>query len=193
MWQRLGYLALCAVLATGPVLGQETQELTPAPDAAPSGASAAAQDDPLGADELAQDAGETVSITADDLMIEEEAHSALFTGNVRIVQAGMEMTAGQVDVLYGEGGPSDLISFTASGGRVHMVTEDQTIDGDQAVYDFENRILIFTGDVVVINPSGRVESARLVIDTRAGTSSFSGSDASEDDDGRVTGVFTPRE
>ncbi|MCD7058540.1 LptA/OstA family protein [Pelagibacterium xiamenense] len=185
-----GFVALCAVLAVLPVLAQESQELTPAPDAAPAQAGAAPQNDPLGADALAADAGETVEITADDLQITEDSNSALFTGNVRIIQGSMEMTAGQVDVLYGEGGPSDLVSFTASGGRVRMITEDQTVDGNKAVYDFENRILVFTGDVVVVNASGTITSAELIIDTRAGTSRFAGGGEGAND-GRVTGIFTP--
>lgn len=190
MHERAAVLLLLAALAAGPAFAQEAQGLTPAPDAAPAAGGAASEGDPLGADTLAENADETVSITADDLQITEDSNSALFSGNVRIVQGGMEMSAGQVDVLYGEGGPSDLVRFTASGGRVHMVTEDQTIDGDKAVYDFENRILVFTGDVVVINASGRIESAELIIDTRAGTSTFAGGSGGSDD-GRVTGVFTP--
>ncbi|WP_404400749.1 LptA/OstA family protein [Pelagibacterium halotolerans] len=186
----IGLIALCALLAGPPVSAQENQQLIPTPDAAPAQQSGPARDDPLGADVLAEDAGDTVEITADDLQITEDANSALFTGNVRIVQGGMEMTAGQVDVLYGEGGPSDLVKFTASGGRVHMVTEDQTIDGDQAVYDFANRILVFTGNVIVVNASGRITSEELIIDTRAGTSSFAGGGTGSEG-GRVTGIFTP--
>jgi lipopolysaccharide export system protein LptA len=144
----------------------------------------------VGAQQMAADADEPVNITADNLEITEDQDTALFTGNVMIVQGGMELTAPRVEVLYGEGGQSDLVSFTASGGRVKMITEDQEIDADQAVYDFQDRVLTFTGNVVVENASGTVNSARLVIDTRAGTSSFSGA-AGGESGGRVTSVFTP--
>lgn len=146
--------------------------------------------DTVGADTLAEQSGDPVNISADSLEVAEDSNTALFTGNVIIVQGDMEMTAPRVQALYGEGGPSDLVEFTASGGRVQMVTEDQTVDGDQANYNFESRVLTFAGNVVVVNPSGTVNADRLVIDTRAGTSSFSGG-ASQG--GRVTSVFTPGE
>ena len=144
--------------------------------------------DPAGLGGLAGQAGAEVNISANSLEIIEESNTALFQGDVVINQGTMEMRAQRVEALYGEGGPSDLVSFVASGGRVTMTFDDQTVEGDQANYDFAQRVLTFSGDVEVINPSGRVTSARLVIDTRAGTSSFSGTGGSG---GRVTGVFTP--
>ena len=91
--------------------------------------------------------------------------------------------------VYGEGGPSDLENFTASGGRIDMIFDGQTAQSNEAFYDFSARTLTLTGDVVVVNASGTVESQRLVIDTRAGTSSFSSGPGTSG--GRVTGVFTP--
>ncbi len=144
--------------------------------------------DPAGFGRLAQQADDQVNVTADNLEITEDDNTALFTGNVTITQGTMQMLAQRVDVLYGEGGPSDLVEFTATGGRVHMAMDGQTIDGDNAVYNFAQRILTFTGNVVVKNASGTVNADRLVIDTRAGTSSFSGGPAQG---GRVTSTFTP--
>lgn len=142
--------------------------------------------DPSGFGRLSGQAGEQVNITADNLEVAENENTALFSGNVVIVQGTMEMRAPRVLARYGEGGPSDLTNFTASGGRVSMVFDGQTAEGDEAFYDFADRVLTFTGNVNVVNASGTVTSERLVIDTRAGTSSFSGSSG-----GRVTGIFTP--
>lgn len=144
--------------------------------------------DPSGFGGLSRQANEQVNISADALKITEDENTALFTGNVVIVQGTMEMRAPRVLAVYGEGGPSDLENFTASGGRVDMVFDGQTAQGNEAFYDFSARTLTLTGDVVVVNASGTVESQRLVIDTRAGTSSFSGGTGTG---GRVTGVFTP--
>lgn len=144
--------------------------------------------DPSGFGRLATQADERVNVTADTLEITEDENTALFTGNVIIIQGEMEMRAPRVLAIYGEGGPSDLENFTASGGRVWMTFDGQTAESDEAFYDFTVRTLTLTGDVVVVNASGTVESAQLVIDTRAGTSSFSGGAGAG---GRVTGVFTP--
>lgn len=146
------------------------------------------QTDPAGFGGLADEAGEEVNVTADDLQINENESTALFSGNVVIVQGTMELAAPELLAVYGEGGPSDLENFTATGGVV-MNFDDQTVDADQAFYDFAQRILTFTGSVVVVNESGTVNADRLVIDTRAGTSSFSSS--GEGGGGRVTSTFTP--
>ncbi|WP_332713073.1 LptA/OstA family protein [Pelagibacterium mangrovi] len=146
------------------------------------------QTDPAGFGGLADEAGEEVNVTADDLQINENESTALFSGNVVIVQGTMELAAPELLAVYGEGGPSDLENFTATGGVV-MNFDDQTVDADQAFYDFAQRILTFTGSVVVVNESGTVNADRLVIDTRAGTSSFSSS--GEGEGGRVTSTFTP--
>lgn len=162
-------IALAVMLPTAPILAQTAS-------------------DPSGFGGLATQADERVNVTADNLQITEDENTALFTGNVIIIQGDMEMRAPRVLAIYGEGGPSDLQNFTASGGRVWMTFDGQTAEGDEAYYDFIGRTLTLTGDVVVVNASGTVESARLVIDTRAGTSSFAGGSGSG---GRVTGVFTP--
>lgn len=143
--------------------------------------------DPAGFGGLSQEASEQVNITADDLAVDENASIAQFTGNVEVVQGTMTLTAPELVASYGEGGPSDLEEFTASGGRVRMEFDAQTVDADQAYYDFAQRVLTFTGDVVVVNQTGTVNAARLVIDTRAGTSSFSSGESG----GRVTSTFTP--
>lgn len=142
------------------------------------------QSDPAGFGGLADEAGEAVNVTADDLEIDETESTALFTGNVVIVQGSMELRAPRLLAIYGEEGPSDLENFTATGG-VEMDFDDQTVTGEQAHYDFAQRILTFTGSVVVVNATGTVNADRLVIDTRAGTSSFSS------EGGRVTSTFTP--
>jgi lipopolysaccharide export system protein LptA len=156
--------------------------------AGPGMALAQSASDPSGFGGLSTQAEEQVGITADALEITEEENTALFTGNVVLIQGTMEMRAPRVLAIYGEGGASDLKNFTASGGRIHMIFDGQTAESDEAFYDFGARTLTLTGNVVVVNDAGTIESARLVIDTRAGTSSFSGGTGSG---GRVTGVFTP--
>ena len=154
--------------------------------AAPGLAQQSTQSDPAGFGGLAEEAGEEVNVSADDLEIDENESTALFTGNVVITQGTMQLQAPRVLAAYGEGGPSDLESFTASEG-VEMVFDEQTVNADQALYDFGQRVLTFSGSVVVVNATGTVNAERLVIDTRAGTSSFTSGGGG----GRVTSTFTP--
>lgn len=144
--------------------------------------------DPAGFGGLADTSGEQVNVTADSLEVDEAESAAIFTGNVVVTQGTMRLEAPRLHAVYGDGGPSDLENFTASGGRVFMEFDDQTVEGDQAYYDFALRVLTFTGSVEVVNDGGTVNAERLVIDTRAGTSSFS---SGEGGGGRVTSTFTP--
>lgn len=163
-------LVLSLGLLAGPLLAQTTVS------------------DPAGFGSLAESADEQVNVTANALEVDENASTATFSGEVVVIQGDMRLEAPMLVAIYGEGGPSDLENFTTSGGRTTMETEDQTVVADTAFYDFSLRVLTFTGDVVVVSASGTVGAEKLVIDTRAGTSSFSGSQSS---DGRVTSTFTP--
>ncbi len=145
--------------------------------------------DPAGFGALSEEAGEKVNVSADNLEVDENSNTATFTGNVEITQGEMRLAAPKVVAVYGEGGPSDLENFTASGGRIRMVFDDQTVDADTAYYDFAQRVLTFTGSVAVDNGSGTVNADKLVIDTRAGTSSFTS--AGGGSGGRVTSTFAP--
>ncbi|WP_417578860.1 LptA/OstA family protein [Pelagibacterium sp.] len=166
---RLSLLIACIALLAGPAFAQSTAS------------------DPAGFGGLAGEADEQINVSADLLEILENENAAIYTGNVVITQGTMQIASERVETIYGEGGPSDLQSFSASGGRVEMAFDDQTVQADTADYDFGDRVLVFTGSVVVVNASGTVNADRLVIDTRAGTSSFSSAGGG----GRVTSTFTP--
>src|SRR5690606_6248093 len=54
------------------------------------------QSDPAGFGGLAEEAGEEVNVSADDLEIDENESTALFTGNVVITQGTMQLQAPRV-------------------------------------------------------------------------------------------------
>jgi len=150
---------------------------------------AAAPDDPAGFGGMAENADERVDVTADNLEILDADRRAIFTGNVVVIQGTMEMRAPRLVAVYGEGGPSDLVNFTASGGRVEMDFEGQHTVSDEAFYDFTARILTLSGTVEVTNEGSTVTADQLIVDTRAATSRFSGGPAGGD--GRVNAIFQP--
>lgn len=124
-----------------------------------------------------------VKITADKFVVDEAAGVATFTGKVIVTRRDMTVWAPKVVVDYGEGGPSNIKSFVATGG-VRIKTDSQDATGDRAIYDPTAQTLRITGNVMVINASSTVGGADLVIDLASNTTVFSG--------GRVTGVFTPQ-
>jgi lipopolysaccharide export system protein LptA len=141
----------------------------------------------LTAPALAQEA-DPVNITADKFVMDEAQHIATFTGNVVVKRKKLDVFAPKVVVDYGEGGPSDIKSFVATGG-VRIVTPDQDVKGDRAVYNPKTEELRVTGNVMVVNASSTVGSGDMIVDLKTNATTFTGGGKNG---GRVTGVFTPQ-
>jgi lipopolysaccharide export system protein LptA len=135
---------------------------------------------------LAALAADPVKITADQFVVDDVARIATFTGKVVVTRTDLTVWAPKVVVDYGEGGPSNIKSFVASGG-VRIKTDDQDATGDYAIYDPKAETLKLTGNVMVINETSTVGGPDLLIDLTTNTSTFTGGTG-----GRVTGVFTPQ-
>lgn len=136
---------------------------------------------------LAALAEDPVNITADKFVIDESVNVATFTGNVVVTRKTLTVWAPTVVVDYGEGGPSDIKTFVASGG-VRIKTTNQDVTGDRAIYDPATEKLRVTGNVMVINATSTVGSGDMIVDLRTDATTFTGGKSG----GRVTGVFTPQ-
>jgi lipopolysaccharide export system protein LptA len=136
---------------------------------------------------LAQES-DPVNITADKFVMDETQNLATFTGNVVVKRKALDVYAPKVVVDYGEGGPSDIKSFVATGG-VRIVTPDQDVTGDRAIYDPKTEKLRVTGNVMVVNASSTVGSGDMIVDLKTNATTFTGGGKNG---GRVTGVFTPQ-
>jgi lipopolysaccharide export system protein LptA len=128
-----------------------------------------------------------VHITADKFVIDESTNVATFTGNVVVKRKTLTVWAPTVVVDYGEGGPSDINSFEATGG-VRIKTKDQDVTGNRAIYDPNSETLRVTGNVMVLNKSSTVGSGDMIVDLNTDKTVFTGGGST----GRVTGVFTPK-
>jgi lipopolysaccharide export system protein LptA len=136
---------------------------------------------------LAATSGGPIKITGDTFVVDDAKKLATFTGNVVVTRStNLTVWAPKVVVDYGEGGPSNIKSFVASGG-VRIKTPDQDATGDKAIYDPKAKKLRLTGHVMVISGAGTVGSPDLVVDLENNTSTFTGGSG-----GRVTGVFNPK-
>jgi lipopolysaccharide export system protein LptA len=124
-------------------------------------------------------------MTAETFVVDDRKKVATFTGKVVVTRTSLTVWAPKVVVDYGEGGPSNIKSFVASGG-VRIKTADQDATGDRAVYDPTSQTLRLTGHVVVVNSTGTVGGPDLLIDLATNVSTFTGGKGG----GRVTGVFT---
>jgi lipopolysaccharide export system protein LptA len=135
---------------------------------------------------LAALAADPVKITADQFVVDDATQIATFTGKVVVTRTNLTVWAPKVVVDYGDGGPSNIKSFVASGG-VRIKTRDQDATGDFAIYDPKAETLRLTGNVKVVNASSTLGGPDLLIDLNTSTTTFTGGK-----NGRVTGVFTPQ-
>lgn len=133
---------------------------------------------------LAQEIGEgQVEITGDTFVVAETQSTATFTGNVIIKQPGLTVWANKVVIAYGAGGASDIKTLSAF-GNLRIKTPDQTVTGNNGVYDPKARVMRVTGDVVTTSSSGTVTGPELLVNFATNTTEFVRREG-----GRVTGVF----
>ena len=77
-------------------------------------------------------AASQTKITGDTFVIDEASGTATFSGNVVVERTGLTVWAAKVLIEYGDGGPEDVRTFTAT-GRVRIKTPDQDATGDRDV------------------------------------------------------------
>jgi lipopolysaccharide export system protein LptA len=127
--------------------------------------------------------GQPVEVTADSLQMNRDAGTALFRGNVLIVQGPLRLSGAEVDVLYGPGaeGETQIQRVEARGG-VTLVNGPDAAEGEQAVYTVGSGEVVMTGDVLLTRPDAAMTGERLRVNVDDGTGVM---------EGGVTVLFTP--
>jgi lipopolysaccharide export system protein LptA len=141
-----------------------------------------------------------IDFAADHIELQDKANRAILSGNVRVTQAEMTLTAARITVAYTgkvtDGSPQ-VSRLDASGG-VTVTRPDQRASGQYGVYDVSRRVIIMLGGVRLTQGANTVNGSRLtinldtgkaVIDGGGGVSSGS-SGATTTSGGRVTGRFS---
>jgi len=139
-----------------------------------------------------------VDVAADRIEVQDKANRAIFSGNVKIVQNEMTLTAARVTVIYSSppsGSGSDAgpqVQRMDASGNVYLVDPSETARGDFGVYDTQRRLITMLGNVTLTRGQNVVHGARLVMDLDSGRSTLDGSAVAgaSSSGGRVTGRFT---
>lgn len=140
-----------------------------------------------------------VSYGADRIELQDRQNRVVLSGNVEIVQAGLQMRAARTLVNYSDAGSLSIQRITATGG-VQIIRGGEAASGDVAVYDFARRIITMAGNVRLRRGGDTLNGGRLVIDLQSGVSSVDGSVSGSSpvtgesgttrSNGRVTGSFS---
>ena len=146
------------------------------------------------------DSSAPIDFAADHIELQDKANRAILSGNVRITQAEMVLTAARVTVAYTgkvtEGSPQ-ASRIDASGG-VTVNRPDQRASGSYGVYDVGRRTVIMLGGVKLTQGANTVNGSRLTINLDTGKAvidgggavSSTGSGSTTTSGGRVTGRFS---
>jgi lipopolysaccharide export system protein LptA len=135
-----------------------------------------------------------VDVAADRIEIQDRADRAIFSGNVRVNQAGLSLSAARLTVAYAKGGSNVSIERLDATGGVTVTSASETASGDVAIYDLPRRLITMVGGVTLRQGQNHVNGGRLVIDLNSGRAVVDGSavggNSATGTGGRVTGRFT---
>lgn len=113
-----------------------------------------------------------VEITAEALSVDQAGGIATFTGEVKMVQGDMRLTAEKVVVTYAAD-RSEITRVEAT-GRVLLVTATEAAEGDRATYDMATGQILMEGNVLLTQDGSAASGERLAVDTRTNTARLEG-------------------
>ncbi|MDT8760344.1 LptA/OstA family protein [Sphingomonas psychrotolerans] len=143
-----------------------------------------------------------IDVASDRIELQDKANRAILSGNVRIKQAEMTLTAARVTVSYTgqvtDGSPQ--VSRLDAAGGVTVNRPDQSARSQYAVYDLNRRVITMVGGVTLNQGANTVSGGRLSIDLDSGRATIDGSGVRsgatpgqpgvQSSGGRVTGRFS---
>ena len=139
-----------------------------------------------------------VDVAADRIEVQDRADRAVFTGNVIVRQAQLQLNAARLTVAYSSAGGIEIERIDASGG-VFLRSPSETARGQYAIYDINRRLITLVGGVTLTRGASHVSGGRLVLDLDTGRAVMDGGGPAPADGapgtttaptGRVTGTFT---
>ena len=143
----------------------------------------------------AHDSRAPVTFDADRIELQDRENRVILSGDVVIEQAGLTLRSARTLMNYDDTDKLSIQRITATGGVV-VTRGDERASGDNAVYDFNRRIITMSGNVSLRRATDTLSGGRLVIDLESGLASVDGSAAGGGGastgarPGRVTGTFT---
>ena len=138
-----------------------------------------------------------VDVAADRIEVQDRADRAIFSGNVIVRQAALQLNAARITVAYANTGGIQIERIDASGG-VFLRSPTETARGQYAIYDIDRRLITLLGGVTLTRGASHVSGGRLVLDLDSGRAVMDGGGPPAPDvpgtgstpAGRVTGTFT---
>lgn len=121
---------------------------------------------------IRQDTSQPVEVTADNLSVDQETGTAIFTGNVLIGQGEMRLSAPRVLVVY-RAENKGIARLEATGG-VTLVSGPDAAEAERADYNIDDGTIVMTGDVLLDQGPNALSADRMNIRLDDGTAQMTG-------------------
>ncbi len=121
---------------------------------------------------IRQDTNLPVEATADNLSVDQETGTAVFTGNVNIAQGDMRLTAPRVLIIYLEE-QKGIERMEATGG-VTLVSGPDAAESDRADYSITEGTIVMTGNVLLDQGPNALSADKMTVQLSDGTAQMSG-------------------
>ena len=121
---------------------------------------------------IRQDTNQPVEVAADNLSVDQETGTAIFTGNVVIGQGEMRLSAARVLVVYRSGG--DGIARLEATGGVTLISGPDAAESERADYDIDTGTIEMSGNVLLAQGRSALSADRMSVRLSDGTARMSG-------------------
>ncbi len=123
-----------------------------------------------------------VEVTADQLEVNQTDATAIFTGNVIVIQGDLRIAAAAIRVEYAKDDRARIDRIHATGG-VTLTSPTEAAEGREAIYSVASGEVVMTGDVLLTQGGSTIAGQKLIFDLGTGTGRM---------DGRVRTVIDPK-
>ena len=120
-----------------------------------------------------QDSDLPVEVTSDNLNVNQNDGTAVFTGNVVIGQGEMRLSADRVLVVYRQN-PNGVERLEAT-GNVILVSGTDAAESQKADYNVDDGTIVMTGSVLLAQGPSALSADKMTVQLNSGTAQMSGS------------------
>lgn len=121
---------------------------------------------------ISADPSAPVEVAADNLTVDQDTGTATFTGNVKIGQGDLRLSAGRVEVVYGAD-TGEIARLMASGG-VTFATATEAAEAQTADYDIAGGTLTLNGNVLLTQGGSAIAAEQMTVNLTTGNAQMSG-------------------
>jgi len=125
---------------------------------------------------LQQDTSLPVEVTADSLSVNQTDGTAIFTGNVVIIQGEMRLAAPRVLVVYAQATDAQearIARLEATGG-VTLISGPDAAEAERADYNIDDGEVVMRGNVLLTQGASALTSDLMTVDLTGGTAQMDG-------------------